>query len=329
MKTRASSKRASRVLNAALKLSSGVTVRHGVVDDAVRHDTTLECVSVVSSPAESSFFGHRLVSVFGCRHARCALIGSQRASTSALDAGASGKSLATWRVTANGRRSRARPSGRNGGGDAEAAAFPFASASSSPASSAGASKSRTPMTTRLYPANAVGNGVPPLASSTSYTRSATRVDPSTSDASSIGTVDVMSSPLVSSPVSASLLVSPSRVNVTASRAPPSLAIARTTSSFTAHSCIGPVQSSHGTMPADSRVTTSGCSSCVETNSVPSGRVYATVMDALGGSSLAGSSPSSAGVSAGVSAGSSAGSSAAAASVSAAASSCGWWRVRGG
>ena len=328
MKTRASSKRASRVLNAALKLSSGVTVRHGVVDDAVRHDTTLECVSVVSSPAESSFFGHRLVSVFGCRHARCALIGSQRASTSALDAGASGKSLATWRVTANGRRSRARPSGRNGGGDAEAAAFPFAStsASSSPASSAGASKSRTPMTTRLYPANAVGNGVP-LASSTSYTRSATRVDPSTSDASSIGTVEITSSPFVSSPVSASLLVSPSRVNVTASRAPPSLAIARTTSSFTAHSCIGPVQSSHGTMPADSRVTTSGCSSCVETNSVPSGNMYATVMDALGGSSLAGSSPSSAGVSAGVSTGSSV--AAASASSVSAASSCGWWRVRGG
>ena len=306
MKTRASSKRASRVLNAALKLSSGVTVRHGVVDDAVRHDTTLECVSVVSSPAESSFFGHRLVSVFGCRHARCALIGSQRASTSALDAGASGKSLATWRVTANGRRSRARPSGRNGGGDAETAALASASSSSSPpASASSASTSRTPMTTRLYPMNAVGNGVP-LASSTSYTRSATRVDPSTSDASSIGTVDVMSSPLVSSPVSASLLDSPSRVNVTASRAPPSLAIARTTSSFTAHSCIGPVQSSHGTMPADSRVTTSGCSSCVETNSVPSGMVYDTVMDALGGSSLAGSSPSSAGVSAGVSAGSSAG-----------------------
>mmetsp|Transcript_10904 Transcript_10904/g.50377 ORF Transcript_10904/g.50377 Transcript_10904/m.50377 type:complete len:256 (-) Transcript_10904:80-847(-) len=176
------------------------------------------------------------------------------------------------------------------------------------------------MTTRLYPANAGGNGVPPLTSSTSYTRSATRVDPSTSDASSIGTVEITSSPLVSSPVSASLLVSPSRVNVTVSRAPPSLAIARTTSSFTAHSCIGPVQSSHGTMPADSRVTTSGCSSCVETNSVPSGILYATVMDALGGSSLAGSSPSSAGVSAGVSAGSSVAAAAVAASVSAAASS---------
>jgi len=185
------------------------------------------------------------------------------------------------------------------------------------------------MTTRLYPANAVGNGVPPLASSTSYTRSATRVDPSTSDASSIGTVEVKSSPRVSSPVSASFVSSPSRVNVTASRAPPSLAIARTTSSFTAHSCIGPVQSSHGTMPADSRVTTSGCSSCVETNSVPSGRVYDTVMDALGGSSSAGSSPSSAGVSAGVSASVSAGSSAVAAAASvSAASSCGWWK-RGG
>mmetsp|Transcript_3353 Transcript_3353/g.14674 ORF Transcript_3353/g.14674 Transcript_3353/m.14674 type:complete len:282 (-) Transcript_3353:75-920(-) len=259
MNMRDESNRASLVMNGALKLSSGTTVRHGVVDDAVRHDTTLAAAS-----SSSSVLGHTLSFVFGWRHARCAPIGSHSSSSAACDAGASGRLLARWRVTANGRRSRASPAGRNGGGVDVAGR-----ASSSPAaSSAGASTRRTPTRTRRYPANAGGNASPSTASA-SYTRSANDSDPRTSDASSI-VVDATSDfapPSSSSPASPPVF---ERVNVTTSRAPVR-AIVRTVSSFTTSSCVGPVHESHGTTPAARRATTSGWSPCVETNSVPSGR----------------------------------------------------------
>ena len=308
------SNRASRTLNGALKLSSGLTVRHKGVDPfAVRHDTTLDdddddplrrrpSTLAINSPSSPG------VATPGAR-----------------------RSVRTVRPTpreTRGRRagySRGGGSRRTGGGHARdpregTAAPPASPVSASPAvsaASAGASTSRTATRTRRYPANAGGNASSEPESA-SYTRSANDSDPRSSDASSIA-IDAAAG---ASSGSALLVVSPARLSHLRTRErhdEPGAPSRHRTHDVLVHDELVR-RSGPRVARDDARASTPprrGMVPWVETNSVPSGRAYATVMDAVGGSSAPSSAPSGApSVAPSV-----AGSSTAASAVSAGGSSC--------